>query len=150
MRTVATLALITLLASCGNGTSTPVTTPSSVVTTTSTSSSATTATTPATTATAPATTATTPATTTPVSNTGTVTYSMRTVGSLKGAVDVVERSSNDGFVYVVSRLGTVERWRHDGTRIDQVLDVASSTTGEGERGLLGLAFRRGATGAWAA
>lgn len=82
--------------------------------------------------------------------TGKVTYTTTKVGSLEAAVDVVERTTTDGFVYIVSRLGTVERWRHDGTRIDRVLDVTSSTTGEGERGLLGLAFRRGTTGAWVA
>jgi len=83
-------------------------------------------------------------------NTGNVSYEIREVGRLKAAVDVVERDSADGFVYVVSRLGTVERWRNDGTRIDRVLDVSASTTGEGERGLLGLAFRRGGSGDWAA
>lgn len=84
------------------------------------------------------------------SNTGTVEYTVRTMGRLKGAVDVVERDRADGFVYVVSRFGTVERWRRDGTRIDRALDVTRSTTGEGERGLLGLTFRRGESGAWAA
>ena len=79
-----------------------------------------------------------------------VTHGTKEIGSLAGAVHVAERAPSDGFVYVVSRNGFIERWRHDGTRIDRVLDVSSSTSGEGERGLLGLAFRRGASGAWAA
>ncbi len=79
-----------------------------------------------------------------------VSHTVKTLNSLDGAVDVVERDPADGFVYVVSRNGFVERWRNDGTRIDRVLDVSAATTGEGERGLLGLAFRRGSTGAWAA
>lgn len=59
-----------------------------------------------------------------------------------GAVDLVERSPSDRFVYVVSRTGTVHRMSLTGKRIDQVLDISSLTTATGERGLLGLAFRR--------
>lgn len=59
-----------------------------------------------------------------------------------GAVDLVERSPSDRFVYVVSRKGTIQRLGLDGKRIDQVLDIRSLTTTSGERGLLGLAFRR--------
>ena len=59
-----------------------------------------------------------------------------------GAVDLVERSPSDRFVYVVSRRGTIQRLGLDGKRIDQVLDIRSLTTTSGERGLLGLAFRR--------
>lgn len=70
-----------------------------------------------------------------------VTYSVKKIGSLDGAVDLVERSAEDDFMYVVSRMGTIERWQRDGTRIDEVLDISAYTTGEGERGLLGLAFR---------
>ena len=71
-----------------------------------------------------------------------VTYSVKKIGSLDGAVDLVERSAEDDFMYVVSRMGTIERWQRDGTRIDEVLDISAYTTGEGERGLLGLAFRK--------
>ena len=70
-----------------------------------------------------------------------VSYSVKKIGSLEGAVDLVERSAEDDFMYVVSRMGTIERWQRDGTRIDEVLDISAYTTGEGERGLLGLAFR---------
>lgn len=66
-----------------------------------------------------------------------------------GAVDLVERSPSDRFVYVVSRKGTIQRLGPDGKRIDQVLDIRSLTTTTGERGLLGLAFRRHGT-AWEA
>jgi glucose/arabinose dehydrogenase len=78
-----------------------------------------------------------------------VTYSVTLIGSLPGAVDLVERSADDAFFYVVSRTGTIERWRRDGTRIDEVLDIGSATEASGERGLLGLAFRR-VEGAWSA
>jgi glucose/arabinose dehydrogenase len=76
------------------------------------------------------------------SSTAKVTYSTRSIGSLPGAVDLAERDSADDFFYVVSRNGTIERWSRDGSRIDTVLDISTATTGEGERGLLGLAFRR--------
>jgi glucose/arabinose dehydrogenase len=66
-----------------------------------------------------------------------------------GAVDLVERSPTDRFVYVVSRRGTIQRLGLDGKRIDQVLDIRNLTTTTGERGLLGLAFRRYGT-AWEA
>lgn len=78
-----------------------------------------------------------------------VTYSTTKIGSLPGAVDLVERSPDDGFFYVVSRTGTIERWMRDGTRIDEVLDIGSATQASGERGLLGLAFRR-VEGRWSA
>lgn len=70
-----------------------------------------------------------------------VTYSTKTIGSLEGAVDLVERSADDNWFYVVSRNGTIERWTRDGQRIDTVLDISAMTQGEGERGLLGLVFR---------
>ncbi len=142
----ATFLAASVLGSCADGSGEPGSTVSSTSTTASsvTVTSTTTDDTPTTTV-ARSTTSTvlsTPATK--------VTHNPRKVGSLTGAVHVAERSPTDGFVYVVSRNGVVERWRHDGTRINQVLDVSSATSGEGERGLLGLAFRRGASGAWAA
>ena len=72
-----------------------------------------------------------------------VTYTLREIANVVGAVDVVERDPNDNWIYIVSRNGTVERWnRSSNTRLDQVLDMKKFTTGEGERGLLGLAFRQ--------
>jgi glucose/arabinose dehydrogenase len=71
------------------------------------------------------------------------------VARIPGAVDLVERSPSDGFIYVVSRRGTIQRFRPDGRRVDQVLDIRNLTTTSGERGLLGLAFRRYGT-AWEA
>lgn len=147
----AVLALVTVpVASCGGGTTSSTTVASSTTTSSIVA--------PDMTSDMSSTTATSSTTPTPQSTTTTVastpstrvTHDIRKVGSLKGAVHVAERSPSDGFVYVVSRNGTIERWRHDGSRIDTVLDVSSSTTGEGERGLLGLAFRRGASGQWAA
>jgi len=76
------------------------------------------------------------------SSTAKVSYSTRSIGTLPGAVDLVERNADDDFFYVVSRNGTIERWSRTGARIDTVLDISDATTGEGERGLLGLAFRR--------
>lgn len=155
-RALVTVAAVIALAACSNDatsvdtTLTDVTSPSTTATdTTSVDSEPTTAETTSSVAT-PATTADTTTTTVLSAPSTRVTHRTRTIGSLDGAVDVVERSPADGFVYVVSRLGTVERWRHDGTRLETVLDVSSLTTGEGERGLLGLAFRRGNSGAWAA
>ena len=80
-----------------------------------------------------------PATTTiPAS---TVTYSVKTIGKLEGVVDLVERSPDDNWIYVVSQKGTIERWTRDGQRIDTVLDISAMTDGEGERGLLGFVIR---------
>jgi glucose/arabinose dehydrogenase len=87
------------------------------------------------------------ATTTTTSSTteilsGTVSYSSQEIGTLAGAVDLIQRDSDDSFFYVVSRFGTIQRWQPDGTVIDTVLDISTATTSEGERGLLGLAFRK--------
>jgi glucose/arabinose dehydrogenase len=71
-----------------------------------------------------------------------VTYTVREIANVAGAVDLVERNAQDNWVYIVGRNGIVERWnRSSNTRIDQVLDMQAFTTGQGERGLLGLAFR---------
>jgi len=70
-------------------------------------------------------------------------WSLVEVGTLEGAVDVVERSADDPFLYVVSRRGIIERWSRDGTERSVVLDISGFTTVQSERGLLGLAFRRG-------
>ena len=68
---------------------------------------------------------------------GTVSYSSQEIGTLPGAVDLIQRDSVDSFFYVVSRYGTIQRWQPDGTFIDTVLDISTATTSEGERGLLG-------------
>ena len=70
-----------------------------------------------------------------------VTYNLSTVGSLESPVDLVERSSSDPWFYVVSQTGTVQKWSRNGVTRETVLDVSSSTSVGGERGLLGLAFR---------
>ena len=69
-------------------------------------------------------------------------YVLTEIADVPGAVDIVERSPSDQFLYVVSRKGTIERISSSGKRLDRVLDVSALTTPEGERGLLGLAFRR--------
>ena len=68
-------------------------------------------------------------------------YSAQTIGKLEGVVDLVERSPDDNWFYVVSQKGTIERWTRDGKRIDTVLDISAMTQAEGERGLLGFAVR---------
>lgn len=73
--------------------------------------------------------------------TSVVTYSVKTIGKLEGVVDLVERSPDDNWIYVVSQKGTIERWTRDGHRIDTVLDISAMTDGEGERGLLGFVIR---------
>lgn len=83
-----------------------------------------------------------PRSTTTVSSSGAVAYSKKIIGQLVGAVDLIQRDSSDAFFYVVSRNGFIERWRTDGSRIDSVLDISTATIGEGEQGLLGLAFRK--------
>lgn len=147
----ATAVAASVLASCANGSSESGSTVSTTSASVSTTSASTTVVTTIAGGNSSTTTVARSTTSTVLSTPSTkVTHSTKKIGSLDGAVHVAERSPSDGFVYVVSRNGIIERWRHDGTRIDRVLDVSSSTTGEGERGLLGLAFRRGATGAWAA
>lgn len=73
---------------------------------------------------------------------GAISYSSRDIGTLPGAVDLIQRDIADAFFYVVSRYGTIQRWRPDGTLLDTVLNISSATTSEGERGLLGVAFRK--------
>lgn len=79
-----------------------------------------------------------------------VTYTVRQIAKVEGAVDIVERSPDDNWIYIVGRDGIVERWnRSSNTRIDRVLDISKFTNGEGEQGLLGLAFRE-RNSAWTA
>lgn len=70
-----------------------------------------------------------------------VTYRLSEVGSIDSPVDLVERSPADPWFYVVSQGGTVQKWSRNGDTKETVLDVSSSTSVGGERGLLGLAFR---------
>ena len=135
MRRIASLIIVFILTtSCGS------------TTTTATTSSTTTTIAPTTTTTATTTTATTrtvaPATTTSIALSGAVSYSSREIGKLAGAVDLIQRDTADSYFYVVSRFGIIQRWRPDGTVLDTVLDISRATTSEGERGLLGLAFRK--------
>lgn len=73
--------------------------------------------------------------------TSSVTYTAKTIGKLEGVVDLVERSADDNWLYVVSQKGTIERWTREGQRIDTVLDISALTNAEGERGLLGFVIR---------
>ena len=71
----------------------------------------------------------------------TIAYSLVDVGDMEDAVDVVERSPSDSFVYVLSRRGRIEMWSRDGRQRRPVLDISKHTTTDSERGLLGAAFR---------
>ena len=130
MRRIASLIIVFILTtSCGS------------TTTTATTSSTTTTIAPTTTTTATTRTVA-PATTTSIALSGAVSYSSREIGKLAGAVDLIQRDTADSYFYVVSRFGIIQRWRPDGTVLDTVLDISRATTSEGERGLLGLAFRK--------
>lgn len=81
-----------------------------------------------------------PSTTQPSINTS-VAYSTSVIGTIESPVDLVERTSTDSWFYVVSQSGVIQKWSRDGAERVTVLDVSSSTSVGGERGLLGLAFR---------
>ena len=70
-----------------------------------------------------------------------VMYSTTVIGDIKSPVDLVERMPSDAWFYVVSQAGTIQQWSRDGRTKETVLDVSSSISFGGERGLLGLAFR---------
>ncbi len=84
-------------------------------------------------------------TTTPVATTvspnARVKYSTRTLGTIESPVDLVERSSEDDWLYVVSQSGIIQKWSRDGKTRETILDISDVTSVGGERGLLGLAFR---------
>ncbi|MFM8969627.1 MAG: PQQ-dependent sugar dehydrogenase [Actinomycetota bacterium] len=68
------------------------------------------------------------------------------VGSLEQPVDVAARPGDDA-IYFVSVTGTIHRFTSAGFDSTPVLDISDLTDGNGERGLLGLAFSNdGATG----
>lgn len=69
-------------------------------------------------------------------------YRFQDLGKVKGAVDIVERSPSDLFIYVVSQSGIIYRKTLAGRNVDRVLDISKFTNSEGEQGLLGLTFRR--------
>lgn len=67
------------------------------------------------------------------------------VGAIDQPVDAASRTGDDG-VYFVSRTGTIHRLVGEAFETDPVLDISDLTEGDGERGLLGLAFsNNGAT-----
>lgn len=72
---------------------------------------------------------------------------LREVGVLDQPVDVASRPSDDA-VYFVSRRGTIWRLIDDSFEPDPVLDISDLTDGDGERGLLGLAFSLDGTTAY--
>lgn len=71
-----------------------------------------------------------------------VMYSTVEIGSIDSPVDLVERSSEDSWMYVVSQSGTIQKWSRDGQQRVTILDISKVTSTGGERGLLGLAFRK--------
>ena len=83
----------------------------------------------------------TPTSTSEASNT-TVSYSTTVIGNIDSPVDLVERTPDDAWMYVVSQSGIIQQWSRDGKRRTTILDVSAVTSVGGERGLLGLAFRK--------
>jgi sugar lactone lactonase YvrE len=65
--------------------------------------------------------------------------SLVAVGSLEQPVDVAARPGDDA-IYFVSVKGTIHRFTSAGFDTTPVLDISDLTDGNGERGLLGLAF----------
>lgn len=73
--------------------------------------------------------------------------SLVAVGSLEQPVDVAARPGDDA-IYFVSRVGTVWQFVNDAFNSDPALDISDLTDGDGERGLLGLAFSNDGTTAY--
>ena len=61
------------------------------------------------------------------------------VGALNQPVDAATRTGDDA-VYFVSRSGTIHRFVFNVFDAEPALDITDLTDGDGERGLLGLAF----------
>jgi glucose/arabinose dehydrogenase len=77
----------------------------------------------------------------------TVEYSTTVIGNIESPVDLVERSQEDAWMYVVSQSGIIQKWSRDGKQRTTILDIADDTDVGGERGLLGLVFRE-VNGTW--
>ncbi|MEY3358088.1 MAG: hypothetical protein RIR87_1147, partial [Actinomycetota bacterium] len=67
------------------------------------------------------------------------TISLLEVATLDQPVDAASRTGDDA-VYFVSRTGTIHRLVNGVFESTAVLDISDLTEGEGEQGLLGLAF----------
>ena len=65
--------------------------------------------------------------------------SLAKIATLVQPVDAASRK-NDQAIYFVERLGKIYRYSNNAMDSDPVLDITDLTIGEGERGLLGLAF----------
>ena len=61
------------------------------------------------------------------------------IATLEQPVDAASRK-NEKAVYFVGRLGKIYRYLNNAMESNPVLDISDLTVGEGERGLLGLAF----------
>lgn len=72
----------------------------------------------------------------------TVEYSTSVIGTIDSPADLVERSPDDLWFYVVSQSGVIQKWSRDGKQRSTILDISEYTSVGGERGLLGLAFRQ--------
>jgi glucose/arabinose dehydrogenase len=77
----------------------------------------------------------------------TVEYSTTVIGNIESPVDLVERSQEDSWMYVVSQSGIIQKWSRDGNQRTTILDISDATDVGGERGLLGLVFRE-VNGVW--
>jgi len=58
-------------------------------------------------------------------------------------VALVERQLSDNGAFIVSQQGRIFFWKYNSRTLTKVLDITSLTSAKGERGLLGLTFRKG-------
>jgi hypothetical protein len=58
-------------------------------------------------------------------------------------VALIERQISDNGAYIVSQQGRIFFWKYNSQVLAKVLDITSLTSAKGERGLLGLTFRKG-------
>jgi hypothetical protein len=65
--------------------------------------------------------------------------SLEKIATLDQPVDAASRENEDA-IYFVGRLGKIHRYSDNTMESSPVLDISDLTDGEGERGLLGLAF----------
>ncbi|MEY4996498.1 MAG: hypothetical protein RLZ67_1223, partial [Actinomycetota bacterium] len=80
---------------------------------------------------ASATSSTTSSTTSESVNTS-VSYSTIEIGTIPSPVDLVERSPEDSWFYVVSQSGVIQKWSRDGQQRSTILDISEYTSVGGE------------------
>lgn len=81
--------------------------------------------------------------TTSYSNAVAAKFQARIVVEVDQPVALVERQISDNGAYIVSQQGRIFFWKYNSKALTKVLDITSLTSAKGERGLLGLTFRKG-------